>query len=1185
MYLKSIEVQGFKSFAHKMKFEFHNGITGIVGPNGSGKSNVADAVRWVLGEQSAKQLRGGNMQDVIFAGTEIRRPQSFASVSITLDNSDHTLDIDYDEVTVQRRLYRSGESEYLLNGTNVRLRDVYELFYDTGIGKEGYSIIGQGRIDRIISGRSEERRELFDEAAGIVKFKRRKATAIKKLENEEQNLLRVTDILREISGRIEPLKNQAEKAREYLGYKTRLRALDVNLFLIDTGKVQGELDTIDENYRIAEDGIREKREAFERTKTEYEAIEENLEKIDAQVSALRKKEEENSLTAEQLRGHAEVVREQIRSILQEDERARTRGEVLAGEIRERETSLSEKKAEAASYAAQLEQTGAGLSEKAEALSEAEEALLRSQKASDEAKSGIIGLLGERAALQGAVERYDAMREQISIRSAGTARREIELAERKTRVAEDVAAAASARDEAVREVESLRGGIDRENGLAMESRRRLADANVALEKETETYHRAASRLESLRSIAERYEGYGGAIKEVMSLRESEKGICGVVADILKVDKEYETAIETALEGSIRSIVTDTQDEAKKLITHLRTEKAGRATFLPLDALKSRGKADRAVLEEKGIIDTADRLVSVEKRYAVLPEYLLGRIFVAETMEDAVRVSRKFDRGIAVVTLTGEYIKPGGSMTGGAFRGRENLLGRKREIGELTKETAEHRAEIDRLREEIAEARKTRDRHLSEAQRFQELLHEAEIRENTAELTLQQAEEEQARIADERKALDEEKAALSVQIKEVEEGRSGATGELAGSERLEQELNGRVETLSREAASLEEKRNAAAAALEEIRLAETELRQKKAFAEDTVDRLTAEIAARYAEAESLAAGTEGNAAALAERETEIRETEEEIARILKETEAGRQETLRLTEEKAAMKEEHRGFFEKRDALSEEITQLDREIFRLSAQRDKLLESISAQTEYLWDEYELTPALAALEKREDLTDRAAIRKETGALRAQIRRLGDVNVGAIEEYKETSERYEFLSAQHDDLVRSGEALRKIIAELDTGMRKQFAEQFAKINLEFDRVFKELFGGGTGTISLEEEADVLEANIAISAQPPGKKLQNMLQLSGGEKSLTAIALLFAIQNLKPSPFALLDEIEASLDEANVTRFTRYLRKLSANTQFIVITHRRGTMAAADRLYGITMQEKGVSALVSVNLVEGELDA
>ena len=1185
MYLKSIEIQGFKSFAHKMNFEFHNGITCIVGPNGSGKSNVSDAVRWVLGEQSAKQLRGGNMQDVIFAGTETRKPQSMASVAITLDNSDHKLSVDYDEVTVTRRLYRSGESEYLINKAPVRLRDVHELFYDTGIGKEGYSIIGQGRIDQIISGKQEDKRELFDEAAGIVKFKRRKITALRKLDNERQNLLRVNDILAELTSRLEPLKNQSEKAKEYLVKKDRLKDLDLNIYLLDKEKVKNKLDSIDEKLSIAKNDLEKAGADLEKTKSEYVALERDLENIEDKITHIHRQDEANNLEIQQLSGHLEVLKEQINSIETSGESNESRRAELIAGIKEREEKIKENKALKEKLKEEMAQVLQSKKTEDEVMSAIDKELEEANNEADMAKGEIIDILNQRAQVKSKLQRYDTLREQVDIRHSEIIQRELNLKEDEDKIAVELEEAKAAKDRVEKEITERQSRINKYEARIQEIKQDVGEIKEELALKNERFHKDSSRLESLRNITERYEGFSFAVQTVMGLKKEKPGIKGVVADIISTEKKYETAIETALGGNIRNVVTDTQETARDLIEVLKTKKAGRVTFLPLDALTLTAREpEKELLNEKGVIGRASDLINVGKGFEILPEYLLGRVVVIDNIESAIKLSKKYKQRQHMVTLAGEYFSPGGSMTGGAFKSSGNLLGRKREIEELERSVKALKKSIADIGEEIEEKTVERKGLQENSAVENEALHRAYIEKNTADLSMKQIGERNAAIKLDRDELEKEKKELSNQRKDISSESKGVSKELTSSEEREKELNDSIDVLSARIRELEEKKEDEYKSGERVRIEESAIRQKNDYIDETLERLEEEKAGLIKESEELLAGADENKTLLQMRNDEAEKTKERIEKAKELGNQNKENEQFLIDRKAEMKESHKNFFEKRDELSERISELDKECFRIESQREKLTESLDSQEAYIWEEYELAPSETDRFRNPELTDYKEIKKEISEVRKTIRGLGEVNVGAIEEYKALSERHEFLSAQHDDLIKSEDSLMKIIAELDKSMRAQFNEKFADINAEFDKAFKELFGGGKGSLCLEEGVDVLEADITIISQPPGKKLQNMMQLSGGEKSLTAIALLFAIQHLKPSPFCLLDEIEAALDDANVARFTGYLHKLTDNTQFIIITHRKGTMSTADRLYGITMQEKGVSALVSVNLVEQELD-
>ncbi|MED9882947.1 MAG: chromosome segregation protein SMC [Blautia sp.] len=1184
MYLKNIEVHGFKSFAQKINFEFHNGITGIVGPNGSGKSNVGDAVRWVLGEQSAKQLRGGNMQDVIFSGTELRKPLSFASVAITLDNSDHKLPVEFNEVTVTRRLYRSGESEYLINGSSCRLKDIQEMFYDTGIGKEGYSIIGQGQIDKILSGKPEDRRELFDEAAGIVKFKRRKNTTIKKLDEERQNLVRVTDILTELTRQLEPLEKQSETAKIYLAKRDELRELDVNLFLLDyehTGKL---LEELEEKLGNTESELEETKEAYEQTKVEYERLEQELEELNSRLEELKERQQQNALTRQQHEGQIQVLEEQILAGKQNSDHYRNRLETLGEELQKRTSDkekFSEEKEELRDKLARQRQR---LKEETEHLENIQAEASACAAAVEDGKNEIIEILNSRATTKGKVQRFDAMMEQLDIRKAAVSQRILHLKTEEEELASERKKAQSRYDSVTHSIDSMNAECIRLDGEVQKLQDRLKEQSRQMEIGQTAYHREASRLESLKNITERYDGYGNSIRRVMEQKSREPGIKGVVADIIHVQKDYEVAIETALGGSIQNIVTDNEQTAKRMIGFLKKNRFGRATFLPLSNISGRGGiSQREVLGETGVIGTADTLVKADPEYNSLVQYLLGRVLVVDHIDHAIAIGKKYRHSLRMVTIEGESLSPGGSMTGGAFKNNSNLLGRRREIEELENSVGLLKKDLQELQVSIGDNRSRRNVLRDAIADFQEKLRQQYVDQNTARMNLEQTDEKIANIQKSYQQIDREKEELRRQAGEIRADHSTIAKELEESQRDEKELETFIETKQKELEDWRADEASKMKELEQIRLDEAGLSQQEHYLQENLIRLLGEMEAFQRESREL----EENLKLSIEETKRKQEGIQNLKDAVNACSSLDQELQRQRDEKQAQKEEkntsHKAFFEKRDQLSERTSLLDKECFRLKSQAEKVEEQRETQISYMWEEYEITPNNALSYQKEELTDRQEMKKDISRIKDEIRKLGSVNVNAIEDYKELLERHTFLSGQYEDLVQAEKTLESIIQELDEGMRRQFAEKFHDIQREFDKAFKELFGGGKGTLELSEDEDILEAGIKIISQPPGKKLQNMMQLSGGEKALTAIALLFAIQNLKPSPFCLLDEIEAALDDSNVGRFASYLRKLTKNTQFIIITHRRGTMNAADRLYGITMQEKGVSTLVSVDLVENQL--
>ena len=1185
MYLKSIEVQGFKSFANRLVFEFHNGITGIVGPNGSGKSNIGDAVRWVLGEQSAKQLRGGKMEDVIFAGTELRKPVSYASVAITIDNSDHALPIDFAQVTITRKVFRSGESEYLMNGSACRLRDINELFYDTGIGKEGYSIIGQGQIDRILSGKPEERRELFDEAAGIVKFKRRKAAAQKKLDDESNNLVRVNDILAELEKQVGPLEHQAEKAKEYLKLKEELKKNDVNLFLTEADEFKAELEKFNEAFSVADSELKAAKAEFEKSGTEYEANEEKL-------GGLNRTIEENSSIAKQaeidknrLSSQIDLLNEQIKSVLASDEQFNKR----LDSIKERLLDYDEEKKRLISdrfkLTDRLDDMRADCNEVDAQVKNLNDGIKELEDTVENCKDDVIDNLNERGQIKAKLQKNVTLLEQVNIRKSELTRQLINCKSEEDTQRQSLDLLQRDLDDIRKELATLGGTLSDREKRQLAARDMINKLNNDISGLSRVVMGESSRLESLKNITERYDGYGNSIRKVMEQKDRYKGIVGVVADIIKTKKQYETAIETALGGTIQNIVTDNEETAKGLIAFLKQNKFGRATFLPLSAISGRDiRVDSSLTRENGAVGFANQLVECDSEFTELARYLLGRILVVDNIDNALAIARRHNHSLRIVTLEGDMLSPGGSLSGGAFKNSSNLLGRRREIEELEASVSVKEAELKKSEGQLTAAREQLGALRTEIEQIKAAIQDKQLAENTAAMNLDMASKKQEELNRAYTNSKRESDEIENTVTRINAEIDACKVALSESERIDRELNEKISScnaaIENHKAELADKQKSA----EQLHIELSNFSQQDNYAEENIKRVLREISRLNAEADEIkdSLGSAGD---------EINEKKENIAKINEAimcAEARIAEYADITakerEDRDKVQEKQRELFNKREQISERINTLDKECMRITGRIEKIESVRDERIDYMWNEYELTLIRAAELRDENLTNSDELKKNINVLKSDIRRLGDVNVNAIEDYKEVSERYTFLKTQHDDLITARDTLIKVIEELDTGMRNQFIEKFQEIKVEFDKVFKELFGGGRGTLELEEDVDILEAGIRIISQPPGKKLQNMMQLSGGEKALTAISLLFAIQNLKPSPFCLLDEIEAALDDSNVDRYAKYLHKLTKNTQFIVITHRRGTMAAADRLYGITMQEKGVSTLVSVDLIEDQLD-
>ena len=1186
MYLKSLEVHGFKSFANKLIFEFHDGITAIVGPNGSGKSNVADAVRWVLGEQSAKQLRGMKMEDVIFSGTEMRKPLGYAYVAITISNEDHKLDVPYEEVKIARRVYRSGESEYLLNGASCRLKDVQELLFDTGIGKEGYSIIGQGQIDKILSGKPEERRELFDEAAGIVKYKRRKAAAEKNLEEEKQNLVRIEDILSELTKQVEPLERQAGKAKEYLKYREELKSHDINLFVFEYDRINEEIKAVEQKKEIADTDLANATKEFEQGKLAYDELERVLEECNHKLENDVDEISRDRMLLNTYENDIKVFNEQINTIKQNETHYREQISIHNAKIKELEKELAscQKKIEANEL--EIANANAVQSENSE-LAKANARKRKELENQIEAlKRQMLNSMNEISDIKTEEQRFRTLIEQNNIRKAELTKRVLENKSEASILTETMELQKSIFEEASEKLNEL----DRKSQEYAEAVKNIDKKSEKAEQEhreiQQKFHIENSKLNSIKNMTERYEGFGQSIKRVMEKKSENAGIIGVVADIIKVKKEYELAIETALGGSIQNIVTDNEHTAKDMIEYLKKNRFGRATFLPLTNVKAkRVNQSSDILSQKGVIGMASTLVETDDRFLGLIEYLLGKIIVVDNIDNAIVLANKYHHTVRLVTTEGDLINPGGAMSGGAFKNNNNLLGRRREIETLEASVQMLKKKLQDVSEEMSALAREKNSISRDIAENNKLRQEFTIKQNTSKLNYDRAvsdiesnNQKLEFIHFEAKEIESKNAELKLSMDKIAE-------KLSESEDNNKALSDEVEKLNTELYNEKQNETDISENNSSLIVKVTALKQNGKFLLENIKRITKEKQDEERELENATQSSEGVDRLIEEKKAEIVNVKQKISEI--------QETIKELEKSIADQREkrdktsaeHKMLLEKREGFSKEISELEKECFRLENQREKLAGQIDSFIDYMWEQYEITYNGARESRVDNGLDYNEIKKRISELKAQIKSLGDVNVNAIEQYKEVLERYNLLKTQHEDLTEAADVLVGIIKELDSEMRIQFEEQFEEIKNRFNGVFKELFGGGRGTIELVQGEDILQAGITIIAQPPGKKLQNMMQLSGGEKALTAIALLFAIQSLKPSPFCLLDEIEAALDDSNVYRYADYLHRLTKDTQFIVITHRRGTMNAADILYGITMQEKGVSTLVSVNLLdEKELD-
>lgn len=1186
MFLKSIEVQGFKSFANKMVFEFHKGITGIVGPNGSGKSNVADAVRWVLGEQSAKQLRGSKMEDVIFSGTESRKPLGFAYVAITLDNSDHQLAVEYDTVTVSRRVYRSGESEYKINGHNCRLKDVQELFFDTGIGKEGYSIIGQGQIDKILSGKPEERRELFDEAAGIVKYKRRKALTEKNLAEEQQNLSRVRDILYELEKQVGPLAKQSETARIYLKHRDTLKQYDANMYLMSFYQLKKDSADIDDKIDIVSAQLKDSQENFEKIKSAYAEMEALMEQYDQKIAEDQEVCNQQALEKQRLEGTRNVFVSKLEGIAGKEEQFDMLIEDAQKSLGEKQQLLEDNKKELETLEEELKHLEQHKNSSEEELHAMSGMVTSLRERIDSQNSDIIEFLNETANIKGRMQRYETMQEQTQIRQSELDQKLIALQSEESSEGELVEAFTKEAQGVAIELERIQAeqaACKKRAAKISDDLMKCRDAFNAAEK---SFHEESARYQTLKNITERYDGYGVSIRKIMERKNDYKSIIGVVADIIHVSKEYEIAIETALGGSISNIVTDDEQTAKNMIRFLKTNRFGRATFLPLTSIRGR-RADNAdrICSEAGVIGLASDLIKVERQFDNLADYLLGRVFIVDHIDNALALAKKYRYSLRIVTLEGESLNPGGSLSGGAYKNTGNLLGRHREMEELQKHVESLRKEGASLKQQINQLQSDKESNKAAIEKNTAEESKLTLHQNTVRLRLKQVDESRGEHAKSIQDISRETAQIKAQQEQIRQFKQQLAQQLTELETKKKNAEALTASLTAKLEEISEQERNFNNQTADMRIHYANQVQKKAFIRKSIEQNRSE----GQHLQQKLTDYHEQKAAFGKEKTEIREqiekTDTQIAAVMEKMTESQSILQQKTDERSQYAVEHKSFFAKREELSETISRLDREQFRLGSQKEKLEENRSQLSSYMWEEYGLTYQTARELSDDELQTLplSKLKKMASDIKGEIKALGNVNVNAIEEYKAVAERYETMKTQHDDMVEAEGKLASIIEDLNISMQKQFQEKFMQIRKEFDRIFKLLFGGGKGTLELADSENLLETGVIITAQPPGKKLQNMMQLSGGEKALTAIALLFAIQSLKPSPFCLLDEIEAALDDANVKRFAEYLHNLTKDTQFIVITHRRGTMNTADVLYGITMQEKGVSTLVSVNLIENEL--
>ena len=1184
MYLKRIEMQGFKSFADKTVIELKQGITTVIGPNGSGKSNISDAIRWVLGEQSSKALRCSKSLDIIFAGTQNRKSLGFAEVSLVFDNADTGLPIEYTEVTVTRRIYRSGETGYYINKVACRLKDLQELFMDTGIGKDGYSIVGQGKIDEILSNKSEDRRNIFEEAAGIVKYRTRKQESEKKLERTKLNLLRINDILSEIETNIEPLKAQSEKAKKYLNIREELKNIEIGLFLYNIEKYKKELEEIVKDEEIYNSQLSDEEGKLERIKQLKEELKNQIDEITLKIEEMSNIGFESQKEIEMLNSDINVANTRIANNKEnavryekEIEEAKQKLESLKEEIEQKKQKRENLKENKIKYQTELEGKEAELAKLTKTLSDKELEIEGYKQTVETNTDKKYELQSEINTQEINHENYEKRQKQIKneiinyiseldstrLQKEEIAKEFYEIEGKRNKIVSNLEEINSQKEEADKKIKAYETNIN-----AYQSEERIKQSKlkflIETEKEKEGY------IKSVKSL----------LKDCENIKELGKGMHGVLANIIEVPEQYQTAIEMCLGASLQNIVTETEEDAKKLVEHLRKNNLGRASFLPITSVRGR-KLDKIKGHEKGVIGIASDLVKYDKKYEQIITNLLGRTVVVDNMDTAIKVAKQNGYTVRIITTQGDVINPSGAITGGSVAKKTvNILGRGREIEKLEKEIANLKSKIEAIIKEKEQYEESIEDIIENATSLEKELQEIDITYATEKQKLISVEENISKIELRLNKLKEESNSLETEkensINKKEEIQKDIIELNEETEKLSKIINEYVE-LNKDNQKYIDDLNFD---ITNLKISVSSFDESESSIEELQERINGEIETTNISIKNKEEQIEQIKQDNFNLGQSIEEIQEKIATIKEEV---KNSGSKIEELKTKRIEKNEKLSKKENETTEKfkvIEDLKAQIVKIDVKKTKQEDEINVIINKMWEEYELTPnSVQDYKKPENV---ALTQKNVNSLRKELRELGSVNIDSIEEYKTMKERYDFMSEQRVDLEDTMAKLRKIIADMIQTMKEQFRTQFAIINKNFAEVFKELFGGGNASLKLEDEENILECGIDINVQPPGKKLQNMMLLSGGEKAFTAIALLFAILKINPAPFCVLDEIEAALDDVNVYRFAEYLKKFSSNTQFLVITHRKGTMEAADTVYGVTMEENGISKLLSMKLAPGK---
>ena len=1179
MYLKRLEMQGFKSFADKTILEFKPGITTVIGPNGSGKSNISDSIRWVLGEQSMKSLRGAKSEDIIFAGTQNRKSLGFAEASIVIDNQDGKLPIEYNEVTVTRKIYRSGETGYFINKVPCRLKDILELFMDTGIGKDGYSIIGQGKIDEILSNKSEDRRHIFEEAAGIVKYRTRKVESEKKLEQTKLNLLRINDILSEIEGQLEPLKLQSEKARRFLSLREELKSIEVGLFVFNINSYKEKLEQIVKDLEVLNSQEVDENKKLEDTQNSKEVVKtrideliqeiENMqnigfesktkiEQINSQISISNERILNNNINIERLESEIEELKQRIEDFSQEKENKLSKKENLSKNKEKFEKELKEKEEELAKISAKLSKKELEIEEK--------------KKKVEEDTDARYERISEISTYEANYENLDKTKKSVNLELQTTISELDSNRIRKQEISKGFLEIDNTRNKALKNLTQVRE--KNQNAINV-----IKEYEDKINKLTADFRMKDSRCKFLTETEKEKDGYIKSVKSLLLACEKDavlnSGVDGVLASLISVDKKYETAIEVCLGQAMQNIVTNTETDAKRLIEYLRKNNLGRASFLPISSVH--GKKIDKVKKVNGIVGIASDLISYNKKYEGIILNLLGRTVIVENMDNAIALAKTNNYTFRIVTLEGDVINPSGAISGGSVQQKTvNILGRSREIEELKQKMDEINLEIKKVTKEKEKYSESATDTIEEAARLEKELQTIEISYATKKQELELIEGQISKLEEKVAKLRKQLENIETEKKNIEAAKEGTKQVIANLEKEITELNEEITKFAELNKDDQTYINNLNTDITDLKISVSSFDESGISIDEMLERIGQDI-------ENANNNIENKLQEIEKTKQETIKTQEDILNFGKEIDKIKSEVSNSSETIENLKQEKQeksNQLEKLETKIEEqyqtLNSLKEQIVKIESKKAKQEQDVDDLINKLWQEYEITPNNASEYKKPDNVQVA--QRKTNELRREIADLGSINIDSIEDYKKMQERYDFMNEQRFDLEESISKLRNVISEMTTTMQKQFAEKFKQINKNFNEVFCELFGGGKAELILENEADILECGIDIRVQPPGKKLQNMMLLSGGEKALTAIAILFAILKINPAPFCILDEIEAALDDVNVNRYATYLKKFSKDTQFLVITHRKGTMEIADTVYGVTMEEKGISKLLSMKL-------